>query len=125
MRWHSIFLHFSQIPNVYLFKSVSVTESVQIICLICLYFKSPGGSASQVFAKVEVYLWLGPAKYCKEALNSLPEEFLPVYEEENEEEKKTVVPVGEKRKLPFFLSCQGESSVLEHIQMSLYFEIQA
>uniref|UniRef100_A0A4W6CNI3 Fer-1 like family member 4 n=1 Tax=Lates calcarifer TaxID=8187 RepID=A0A4W6CNI3_LATCA len=49
-----------------------------------LYMKSPGASASEIFAKLEVYLWLGLAKYSKEATNCLPEEFLPVYEEEED-----------------------------------------
>ncbi|TNM89206.1 hypothetical protein fugu_005461 [Takifugu bimaculatus] len=69
-----------------------------------LYIKSPGGSVSEIFAKLEVYMWLGLAKYSKEALNNLPDEFLPVYEEEEEEQKK-LVPTG-LRKLPFSLSCQ-------------------
>uniref|UniRef100_A0A3Q2XY42 Fer-1 like family member 4 n=1 Tax=Hippocampus comes TaxID=109280 RepID=A0A3Q2XY42_HIPCM len=51
-----------------------------------LYMKSPGSSASEIFAKLEVYLWLGQAKYSKEAITSLPDEFLPVYEESGEEE---------------------------------------
>uniref|UniRef100_A0A8D3D626 Fer-1 like family member 4 n=1 Tax=Scophthalmus maximus TaxID=52904 RepID=A0A8D3D626_SCOMX len=71
-----------------------------------LYMKSPGSSASEIFAKLEVYLWLGLAKYSKVATNSLPEEFLPVYEEE-EEELRRLVPAG-KRTLPVSLSCQGE-----------------
>uniref|UniRef100_A0A3B4VIG5 Fer-1-like protein 4 n=1 Tax=Seriola dumerili TaxID=41447 RepID=A0A3B4VIG5_SERDU len=62
-----------------------------------LYMKSPGGSASEIFAKLEVYLWLGLAKYSKEATNCLPEDFLPVNEEE--EEQRRLVPVGQ-RKLP-------------------------
>uniref|UniRef100_A0A3Q1JTB7 C2 domain-containing protein n=1 Tax=Anabas testudineus TaxID=64144 RepID=A0A3Q1JTB7_ANATE len=53
-----------------------------------LYMKSPGGSASEVFAKLEVYLWLGLAKYSKEAISCLPEEFMPVYEEEDEEQRR-------------------------------------
>ncbi|XP_026202838.1 fer-1-like protein 4 [Anabas testudineus] len=69
-----------------------------------LYMKSPGGSASEVFAKLEVYLWLGLAKYSKEAISCLPEEFMPVYEEEDEEQRRPV-PTG-KRKLPVTLSCQ-------------------
>lgn len=72
--------------------------------------QSPGGSASEIFAKVEVYLWLGLAKYSKEAINCLPEDFLPVMEEEGEEQKSQV-PVG-LRKLPVSLSCQGESADL-------------
>ncbi|XP_044028971.1 fer-1-like protein 4 [Siniperca chuatsi] len=69
-----------------------------------LYMKSPGGSASEIFAKLEVYLWLGLAKYSKEVITSLPEEFLPVYEEE-EEEQRRLVSMG-MRKLPVSLSCQ-------------------
>ncbi|XP_073325341.1 fer-1-like protein 4 [Pagrus major] len=69
-----------------------------------LYMKSPGGSASEIFAKLEVYLWVGLAKYSKEAITCLPEEFLPVYEEEEEEQRR---PVQQgRRKLPVSLSCQ-------------------
>ncbi|KAG8007550.1 Fer-1-like protein 4, partial [Nibea albiflora] len=69
-----------------------------------LYMKSPGGSTSEIFAKLEVYMWLGLAKYSKEATSCLPEEFLPVFEEE-EEEQRRLVPTG-NRKLPASLSCQ-------------------
>ncbi|XP_067442564.1 fer-1-like protein 4 [Thunnus thynnus] len=68
-----------------------------------LYMKSPGCAASEIFAKLEVYLWLGLAKYSKEAITSLPEEFIPVYEEE--EGQRRPVAVG-MRKLPVSLSCQ-------------------
>ncbi|XP_033481553.1 fer-1-like protein 4 [Epinephelus lanceolatus] len=71
-----------------------------------LYMKSPGGSASEIFAKLEVYLWLGLAKYNKEATGCLPDEFLPVYEEEEEEEQQRRLVPGGKRKLPVSLSCQ-------------------
>lgn len=80
-----------------------------IICLllfVSLSFQSPGGSASEIFAKLEVYLWLGLAKYSKEATNNLPQEFLPVFEEEDEEQRR-LVPQG-MRRLPHSLSCQGE-----------------
>ncbi|XP_076599691.1 fer-1-like protein 4 [Chaetodon auriga] len=72
-----------------------------------LYMKSPGGSTSEIFAKLEVYLWLGLAKYSKEAISGLPEEFLPVYEEEEEkeEEQRRPVPLG-RRRIPHSLSCQ-------------------
>ncbi|XP_026163454.1 fer-1-like protein 4 [Mastacembelus armatus] len=72
--------------------------------VITLYMKAPGCSASEIFAKLEVYLWLGLAKYSKEATNSLPEEFLPIYEDEDEEQRE-LVSTG-KRKLPVSLSCQ-------------------
>ncbi|XP_042350061.1 fer-1-like protein 4 [Plectropomus leopardus] len=71
--------------------------------LTTLYMKSPGSSASEIFAKLEVYLWLGLAKYSKEATGCLPDEFMPVYEEE--EEERRLVPAG-RRKLPVSLSCQ-------------------
>ncbi|TKS70810.1 Fer-1-like protein 4 [Collichthys lucidus] len=68
-----------------------------------LYMKSPGGSASEIFAKLEVYMWLGLGKYSKEATGCLPEEFLPVFEEE--EEQRRLVSTG-NIKLPASLSCQ-------------------
>ncbi|KAM9860161.1 fer-1-like protein 4 [Aulostomus maculatus] len=70
-----------------------------------LYMKSPGSPISEIFAKLEVYLWLGLAKYSKEAIASLPEEFQPVYEDEEEQEQRRPGPMG-RRKLPFSLSCQ-------------------
>lgn len=51
-------------------------------------------------------MWLGLAKYSKEATNNLPDEFLPIFEEEDEDQKK-LVPTG-LRKLPVALSCQGK-----------------
>jgi len=94
-------------PSVSLSLSLSVSLSV---CLsVCLSVQSPGGPASQIFAKLEVYLWLGLAKYSKEVTNSLPDEFKPVYEED-EKEQKRLCSAG-KRELPVTLSCQGESSV--------------
>ncbi|XP_019716009.1 fer-1-like protein 4 [Hippocampus comes] len=69
-----------------------------------LYMKSPGSSASEIFAKLEVYLWLGQAKYSKEAITSLPDEFLPVYEESGEEEAAPVVTAT--RRMPIRLCCQ-------------------
>ncbi|XP_014885626.1 fer-1-like protein 4 [Poecilia latipinna] len=71
-----------------------------------LYMKSPGCSPSETFAKLEVYLWLGPVKYSKEAINSLPEEFMPIYEEVEEEETQRQLPVEGRRKFPVSLSCQ-------------------
>ncbi|KAM4582645.1 fer-1-like protein 4 [Fundulus diaphanus] len=72
-----------------------------------LYMKSPGCSPSETFAKLEVYLWLGLVKYSKEVINSLPEEFMPLYEDEDEEEtQRQLLPVEGRRKLPVSLSCQ-------------------
>ncbi|XP_028302961.1 fer-1-like protein 4 isoform X2 [Gouania willdenowi] len=69
-----------------------------------LYMKSPGSMAHEIFAKLEVYLWFGNVKYSKDAINSLPEEFMPVYEEMEEQSKQDT---GEgRRRLPVSLSCQ-------------------
>ncbi|KAK1901731.1 Fer-1-like protein 4, partial [Dissostichus eleginoides] len=76
-----------------------------------LYMKSPDGSASEIFAKLEVFMWLGLAKYSKEATNCLPEEFLPIYKEEDEEQRR-LVPAG-RMKLPVSLSCQALIVLLE------------
>lgn len=71
-----------------------------------LSLQSPGGPVSDIYAKLEVYMWLGLAKYSKEATNNLPDEFMPVFEEEDEDHKK-LIPTG-LRKLPVSLSCQGK-----------------
>lgn len=82
------------------FTSIKIVGDVHS----CLSFQSPVGSTSTIFAKLEVYLWLGLAKYSKEATMNLPDEFLPIFEEEEEEQKRVVTT----RKLPISLSCQGE-----------------
>ncbi|KAF7642812.1 hypothetical protein LDENG_00250020, partial [Lucifuga dentata] len=69
-----------------------------------LYMKSPGGPAGEIFAKLEVYLWLGLSKYSKEAITCLPDDFLPVYQEE--EEEGPVRKLDGRRKIPVSLSCQ-------------------
>lgn len=88
--------------------TLSVSERVQwyLFCLTLPSLQSPGSALSEIFAKLEVYIWLGLAKYSKEATNNLPEEFLPIYEEEDEENSKPIPPG--LRKLPVSLSCQGE-----------------
>lgn len=35
----------------------------------------------EIFAKLEVYMWLGITKYAKNCVTSLPAEFRPIYEE--------------------------------------------
>nr|XP_020466842.1 fer-1-like protein 4 [Monopterus albus] len=71
--------------------------------ILTLYMKSPVGAAREIFAKLEVYMWLGLAKYSKEATNSLPEEFLPVFEEEEEKQQRLVSK--ERVKLPLSVTC--------------------
>lgn len=70
--------------------------------------------------KIEVYLWLGLTKYSKEVISSLPEDFVPIYEEDVGEEEQRGLAVAEgRRKLPVGLSCQGESA------LHLYFKTKA
>uniref|UniRef100_A0A8C1D1S3 Fer-1 like family member 4 n=1 Tax=Cyprinus carpio carpio TaxID=630221 RepID=A0A8C1D1S3_CYPCA len=42
---------------------------------------TPGGPVGEIFAKLEVYMWLGITKYAKNCVTSLPAEFRPIYEE--------------------------------------------
>ncbi|XP_051958046.1 fer-1-like protein 4 isoform X2 [Xyrauchen texanus] len=46
-----------------------------------VYMKTPGGPVGEIFAKLEVYMWLGITKYAKNSVTSLPAEFRPIYEE--------------------------------------------
>uniref|UniRef100_A0A8D0DJR1 C2 domain-containing protein n=1 Tax=Salvator merianae TaxID=96440 RepID=A0A8D0DJR1_SALMN len=43
-------------------------------------FKVPGSPAGAIFAKLEIYLWLGITKYVKNSTAELPEEFKPIYD---------------------------------------------
>jgi hypothetical protein len=58
----------------------------------------------EIFAKLEVYLWLGITKYSKNCVTSLPAEFKPVYEE-----AMGIIPVP-MNMAPIKLSCEGKSS---------------
>lgn len=55
------------------------------------YMKSPGSAPGEVFAKLEMYLWLGQNKYSKDAVGSLPEDFKP---EEGAEPMSRALPVS-------------------------------
>ncbi|TRY91493.1 hypothetical protein DNTS_029472 [Danionella cerebrum] len=46
-----------------------------------VYMKTPGGAVGEIFAKLEVYMWLGITKYAKNCVTSLPADFRPIYEE--------------------------------------------
>uniref|UniRef100_A0A3B4A4R9 C2 domain-containing protein n=1 Tax=Periophthalmus magnuspinnatus TaxID=409849 RepID=A0A3B4A4R9_9GOBI len=63
------------------------------------YMKLPGSAPGEVFAKLEVYLWLGQSKYSKEAVGSLPEDFTPVRTPEEGMGPPT-------KELPLNLACQ-------------------
>uniref|UniRef100_A0A672T2U3 Fer-1-like protein 4 n=1 Tax=Sinocyclocheilus grahami TaxID=75366 RepID=A0A672T2U3_SINGR len=49
--------------------------------ITAVYMKTPGGAVGEIFAKLEVYMWLGITKYAKNCVTSLPAEFRPIYEE--------------------------------------------
>uniref|UniRef100_A0A9J8CK52 Fer-1 like family member 4 n=1 Tax=Cyprinus carpio carpio TaxID=630221 RepID=A0A9J8CK52_CYPCA len=40
--------------------------------ITALYMKTPGGAVGEIFAKLEVYMWLGITKYAKNCVTSLP-----------------------------------------------------
>ncbi|NXM94772.1 FR1L4 protein, partial [Sylvia borin] len=47
-----------------------------------VFMKVPGLHTGEIFAKLEIYLWLGVTKYVKNCLAELPEEFLSESEQE-------------------------------------------
>ncbi|NWV66140.1 FR1L4 protein, partial [Malurus elegans] len=49
-----------------------------------VFMKVPGLHTGEVFAKLEIYMWLGVTKYAKNCLSELPEEFKYLSESEQE-----------------------------------------
>ncbi|XP_063311821.1 fer-1-like protein 4 [Pelobates fuscus] len=49
-----------------------------------VFFKTPGSYNREIFAKAEIYLWLGVTKYSKNSISDLPEDFKPMYERDGE-----------------------------------------
>ncbi|NWU39572.1 FR1L4 protein, partial [Hylia prasina] len=47
-----------------------------------VFMKVPGLHTGEIFAKLEIYMWLGVTKYAKNCLAELPEEFLSEHEQE-------------------------------------------
>ncbi|KAG8565186.1 hypothetical protein GDO81_012752 [Engystomops pustulosus] len=45
-----------------------------------VYFKIPGSYSGEIFAKAEIYMWLGVTKYAKNSTADLPDDFKPLYE---------------------------------------------
>ncbi|CAM4655023.1 unnamed protein product [Caretta caretta] len=45
-----------------------------------VFLKVPGSRTGEIFAKLEIYMWLGVTKYVKNSTAELPEEFKPIYE---------------------------------------------
>ncbi|XP_078275356.1 fer-1-like protein 4 [Rhinoraja longicauda] len=46
-----------------------------------LFMKAPGAAIGEIFAKLEVSMWLGVTKSTKDVISSLPQEYIPVYDE--------------------------------------------
>uniref|UniRef100_A0A8C9T129 Fer-1-like protein 4 n=1 Tax=Scleropages formosus TaxID=113540 RepID=A0A8C9T129_SCLFO len=70
---------YARIPaHTILFSMVEEEKGKDCGKLTTIYMKTPGGPLGEIFAKLEVYLWLGVTKYAKNNLNSLPAEFRPV-----------------------------------------------
>ncbi|MGH0179204.1 UNVERIFIED_CONTAM: hypothetical protein FKN15_000998 [Acipenser sinensis] len=73
---------YARIPShTILFSMVEEERGKDCGKLHTLYLKTPGAPVGEVFAKLEVYMWLGVTKYVKNNLSSLPEEFKPLYEQ--------------------------------------------
>ncbi|XP_034979498.2 fer-1-like protein 4 [Zootoca vivipara] len=45
-----------------------------------VFLKVPGSQSGEIFAKLEIYMWLGVTKYVKNSTAELPEEFKPIYD---------------------------------------------
>ncbi|XP_031423274.1 fer-1-like protein 4 [Clupea harengus] len=73
---------YTRIPShTLLFSLVEEEKGRDCGKLTTVYMKTPGAPVGEIFAKLEVYLWLGITKYAKNCVSSLPEEFRPVQEE--------------------------------------------
>uniref|UniRef100_G1KWU1 C2 domain-containing protein n=1 Tax=Anolis carolinensis TaxID=28377 RepID=G1KWU1_ANOCA len=46
-----------------------------------IFLKVPGSRTGEIFAKLEIYMWLGVTKYVKNSTAELPEEFKPIYDQ--------------------------------------------
>nr|XP_021335523.1 fer-1-like protein 4 [Danio rerio] len=67
-------------PSV-LFSLVEEEKGKDCGKITAVYMKTPGGPVGEIFAKLEVYMWLGITKYAKNCVTSLPAEFRPIYED--------------------------------------------
>ncbi|XP_071016401.1 fer-1-like protein 4 [Oncorhynchus clarkii lewisi] len=101
---------FARIPShSILFSLVEEERGKDCGKLTTMYLKAPGCPVGEIFAKLEVYLWLGITKYSKNCVTSLPAEFKPVYEE-----AMGIIPVP-MNMAPIKLSCED----------SRYFQLRA
>uniref|UniRef100_A0A3P8YYU0 C2 domain-containing protein n=1 Tax=Esox lucius TaxID=8010 RepID=A0A3P8YYU0_ESOLU len=101
---------FARIPShSILFSLVEEEKGKDCGKLTTIYLKTPVGPVGEIFAKLEVYLWLGITKYSKNCVSSLPADFTPVYEE-----AMGIVPVSIPM-APIKMSCED----------SRYFQMRA
>uniref|UniRef100_A0A8C8M032 C2 domain-containing protein n=1 Tax=Oncorhynchus tshawytscha TaxID=74940 RepID=A0A8C8M032_ONCTS len=67
---------FARIPShSILFSLVEEEKGKDCGKLTTMYLKAPGCPVGEIFAKLEVYLWLGITKYSKNCVTSLPADF--------------------------------------------------
>ncbi|XP_065097285.1 fer-1-like protein 4 isoform X2 [Paramisgurnus dabryanus] len=72
---------YARIPvNSILFSLVEEERGKDCGKIATVYMKTPGGPVGEIFAKLEVYMWLGITKYSKNCVTSLPADFKPIYE---------------------------------------------
>ncbi|XP_072101066.1 fer-1-like protein 4 isoform X1 [Mobula birostris] len=57
-----------------------------------IIMKAPGAPIGEIFAKLEIYMWLGVTKSTKSIMSHLPKEYLPVYDEEARKESPRMLP---------------------------------
>ncbi|GCB79911.1 hypothetical protein scyTo_0017037 [Scyliorhinus torazame] len=73
---------FARIPSRNILYSVAEEEKGRDCGKIqSIIMKTPGAPIGEIFAKLELYMWLGVTKFTKSNISSLPQEFIPVYEE--------------------------------------------
>ncbi|XP_051887398.1 fer-1-like protein 4 isoform X2 [Pristis pectinata] len=58
-----------------------------------IIMKAQGAPIGEIFAKLEVYMWLGVTKSTKNIINSLPQEYIPVYEEVKMDTTRILPPI--------------------------------
>ncbi|XP_075702523.1 fer-1-like protein 4 [Rhinoderma darwinii] len=49
-----------------------------------IYFKIPGSYSGEIFAKAEIYMWLGVTKYAKNSTADLPDDYKLLYERDGQ-----------------------------------------
>ncbi|XP_043565934.1 fer-1-like protein 4 [Chiloscyllium plagiosum] len=75
-------LAYARIPARQILYSVAEEEKGKDCGKIqTIIMKAPGAPIGEIFAKLELYMWLGVTKSIKSNISSLPQEFIPVYEE--------------------------------------------